>query len=101
MSQPIYKVWRARYRESWYQLSKSDQDALSERVMNSLDNVGGKTVVVLDVRWSDDKWEAAGVEVYPNIEAVQKNAQDMQSYGWFRYVEGESYLATEYPSEES
>lgn len=92
---PIYKFFRGRLTKEWRQLSQAEQDELWEKVNGALEQVGGERMIVCDARWHSDQWEYVGVEVFPNIEAVQRHAELLDDLGWFRYRHGESTLGTE------
>ncbi len=95
MAQPIYKVFFLNFKEPWYQLSKTEQDSLLQKVSASFEKVGGKHQVMCDSRWSTESWHGFGLEVYPSIEAVQQHDRDLAALNWFRYVESLTALGTE------
>jgi hypothetical protein len=41
-----------------------------------------------------DQWAFAGVEEFPNIEAVQNYIAAINEFDWFRYVESTNVLGT-------
>ena len=98
MAKPIYKVFLGRLTEAWYQLSQEEQDNLMAKDAEALEKVGGKPVVVCDSSWASEQWPFFGVEVYPDIEAIQKYAQLQNDMNWARYFEGISALGTEWPA---
>jgi hypothetical protein len=95
MAQPVYKVFLVRRTEAAYQLSPEEQASLLQKVGEALDQVGGKRVVLCDSNWSSEEWPGFGVEVFPNIEAVQKHAQLLNQLNWYRYIESITVLGTE------
>lgn len=86
MAGPIYKMFRARWKEPWFALSKEERDALSAKVIDALKQVGGRSLVFCDSGWSSEQWWGFGVEEFPDLEAVQKHAQMLQELDWLRYV---------------
>ena len=60
-----------------------------------LENVGGKRPIICDSSWSSDQWSIAGVEEFPNLEAVQNFTATLTELDWSRYVESISVLGTE------
>lgn len=89
---PIYKVWMMNYKPAWYELSKSEQDVVAEKVATSLAQVGGKRLLVATSLWADEKWAAWGIEEFPNIEAVMQFAgMEFEAQG-FRYMKSWSTL---------
>jgi hypothetical protein len=94
MAEPIYKFFTARFSEAWYQLSKDEQKSLIAKLDEALEKVGGKRPILCDSSWSSDQWLVAGVEEFPNIEAVQKYMAALKQLNWFRYCESTNVLGT-------
>jgi hypothetical protein len=97
MAQPIYKVWFAKYKEPWYKLTTEEQNKLMAQNQESMKQVGGKLIMYCMSEWSSEEWLGWGVEKYPDIEAVQKHAENLFDLKWFQYVESKTYLGTEMP----
>ena len=98
MAQPIYQLFMGKMTEAWYQLSKEEQDSLWAKVEQALEQAGGKPVVYCDSRWAAEQWGGFGIEVFPDIEAVQKHARLLDELNWYRYIESISMLGTESPA---
>jgi len=98
MSQPIYKMFMLRNTEAYYQASEEERNEFFSKLGAVFDKVGGKRLVFCDSYWSSDQWQAFGVEVFPNIEAVQQYTQAMNELNMPRYVESVSLLGTEFPT---
>ena len=94
----IYKLWQAKFTEAWYALSSEEQGRLLEQVGATLEQVGGKTVLLCNSVWADERWTAFGVEEFPDIAAVQKHKQLHAELNWDRYMDGTSTLGTEWSS---
>jgi hypothetical protein len=97
MAGPIYKLFMVRFNRSMYELSEEEQRALSDKVREALEQVGGKTVVMCASGWANEQWQYFGVEEFPDIEAVQKHTQLLHELSWPRYVESVSMLGTKWP----
>jgi hypothetical protein len=97
MAQEIYKVWFMKYKEPWYKLSKEEQDALMAKNMESAKQCGVELVMLRACGWASEEWLAWGVEKYPDLEAVQKHANNLFSLNWFEYIESKTYLGVEMP----
>jgi hypothetical protein len=98
MAKSIYKVFLARPTEALYQLSPEEQDRLMAKVDEALGKAGGKRVVMCDSTWASEQWPYFGVEVFPDIEAVQKYAELLGEFNWFRYMKSMTLLGTEMPA---
>ena len=94
MAQPIYKVFMARFSEAWYQLSKEERKSLVAKFDEALEKAGGKRLMMCGTNWSSDQWSIAGMEEFPNIEAVQNYMAAVNELNLFRYVEATSVLGT-------
>ena len=92
MSKPIYVLWRANLRPNAYELSEEEMQEMKRARDESLTSVGGKKVLQLDTRWSTDKWQMAGVNRFPSLEALQKHTNNLEEAEWFRAFESESLL---------
>jgi len=94
MAQPIYKLWQARFTEAWYQLSSEERRQRLAQVQGTLDQVGGKMVVICNSDWSNEQWRVFGVEEFPDIEAVHKHTKLLNELEWYRYLDSVSTLGT-------
>jgi hypothetical protein len=97
MAGPIYKFFQTKYTERWYQLSKAEQKAHEIKVQEALKKVGGKSILMCTPVWSTEKWLGCGVEEFPDTDAVQNYAMLLFEMGHFRYFEGTSMLAVNFP----
>jgi hypothetical protein len=97
MATPTYKFWRSRPTEAWYQLSKDEQDKHTAQMEQALQKAGGKRIVACTPAWSTPQWLLCGVEVFPDVEAVQKHTELIYALDHFRYFESETMLGTEWP----
>lgn len=96
MSEPIYKVYLMKYKEPWYKLTTEEQQQLMTKSMESLKQLGAEVITLCVSFWSSEEWLGWGVEKYPNIEAVQKHAENLFSLNWFEFIESKTYLGSEY-----
>ena len=96
MAEPIYKFFRGRFLPDWYKLSKEDQESIHAKISDALANVGGRRIVLCSTYWSTDEWFWAGVEEFPNVEAVQKFMATLHELNWGRYAEATSLLGTKW-----
>jgi hypothetical protein len=96
MSEPIYKLFTAKFTEAWYHLSADQQTSLMAKVNDALERVGGKRIVLCDSSWSSERWIGFGVEQFPSLEAVQNHARLLNELNWLRYLESKTLLGTEW-----
>lgn len=98
MSQPIYKLFMFRNTEAFYQASEEERNEFLGKLNAAFEKVGGKRLVACNSYWSSDQWTIFGVEVFPNIEAVQQYSEALNELNMPRYVESMSLLGTELPT---
>jgi len=75
---------------------EEEQKDLMTKVNEALEKVGGKRIVLCNATWANDQLVGFGVEEFPDIEAVQQHTQLLTELNWFRYVESETALGTEW-----
>jgi len=96
MSQPIYKHFRGGFKEAMHQLTQEEQASLMAKVAEALEKVGGERIIMCNAGWSSDQYGVFGVEKFPDLAAVQKFRELLDELNWYRYVESESLLGTEW-----
>jgi hypothetical protein len=98
MAQSIYKFFMDRFLEAWYDLPQEERNSLRAKLDEALKKVGGKRPILCDSSWSSDQWSFAGIEEFPNIEAVQNYSAALNELNWFRYCESTNVLGTKLES---
>jgi hypothetical protein len=98
MSQPIYKLFMFRNTEAYYQASEEERNEVLGKLDAAFQKVGGKRLVFCNSSWSSEQWQVFGVEVFPDIEAVQQYSEAINALNLPRYVESTSVLGTELPT---
>lgn len=98
MSQPIYKTFLSRNTEAYYQTSEAERGELFAKLDAAFQKAGGRRLVFCNSYWASDQWQFFGVEVFPDIDAVQQYMQAAADLNLPRYVESLSVLGTEFPA---
>lgn len=96
MSQSIYKVYFAKYKEPWYKLTSEERNKLWELDAAALKQVGAERIVDCESVWANEQWLGWGVEKFPDIEAFHKYAVILVNLNWFEYFDSITYLGTDY-----
>lgn len=78
--------------EAQAQLSQADRDALWAREGETRE--GAQLIVGADSYWATEEYQAFGVFIYPDIDAVQRHFAGLQVIQWPRYVRARSLLGT-------
>ena len=99
MADPVYKFWKSKLKEAWYQLSEEEQNKHMAQVQEALHKVGGKTVIQCTPAWSTEEWILCGVEEFPSVEAVQQHTEILYQLNHSRYLESQSLLGIKWPPE--
>jgi hypothetical protein len=85
-------MYTLRLIEPWYQLSDEEQAAILQKVDAARAAVGGRQVLLCDSAWASEEWQGFGIEVYPNVEALQEHSRLLLEIGWYRYIQSETVL---------
>lgn len=62
MPGPIYKLFRVRWAEAYYQLSPAEKEAMIEKIDQIGRDAGLKRHVLCDSSWSNEQWTGFGVD---------------------------------------
>lgn len=94
MQGPIYKFFRARWSEAYYQLSSAEREALMAKSEATIAELGIKRILLCDTSWHGEEWMVFGVEEFPDMEAHRKHTAALNAIDWFRYLHSETMLGT-------
>ena len=97
MAGSVFKTFRLRFKEPWFQLPKADQDALLGKVGEALTKVGGKTVIMCESGWVSEQWWYWGVEEFPSVDALHEHMRLLTELNWLRYCDSDTLLGTAMP----
>jgi hypothetical protein len=95
MATPVYRMFTVKPLEPWYRLSQEERTNLLARVSATLEEVGGKTVVLCDSAWASEEWAFFGVEQYPDVEALQQHEALLQKLNWPLYIEAHTIVGVD------
>ncbi len=95
MSQPIYKLFMFRPTQAYYEASEEQRNEILAKVNAAFEKVGGKRLAFCSTYWASEQWQVFGMEVFPDIEAVQQYTQALEQLQMPRYLESVSMLGTE------
>lgn len=96
MAGPIYKFYRFRFTQAWYDLSPTQKSELTEKEAQLREELGVKNMVFCDSGWSNEQWAAYGVHEYPSLDVVHKHYEGMVALGMFQFLEGETMLGKQW-----
>ena len=90
----VYKILLSRPKESFFQLSKDQQDQFWKSMTEKLIELGGRRLLTCDCRWSTEEWKVFSITEYPDLESAQKHTEALEELGAYHYFEGITYLGT-------
>ncbi len=97
MSKPVYLLFQVHgFTEAWYQLSKEEQNNLwskSEEIDKSIGAKRSSRAILVGQMRAALFW---GVEEYPDMDAYQKNIEELEKLEWWRYISAKSILGTKW-----
>ncbi|GAB7015908.1 hypothetical protein [Methanogenium cariaci] len=94
-NKPIIRVYFAKIREAYYDLSEEKKAQFMQRDREQMDECGMKLILTIDCRWSNEEWDYIGVEEWPTLESLEKRTRfEKEELATFRYVESKTYLGT-------
>ncbi len=95
MSEPVYVLGLGQgFTDSWYQLTKEEQDELVAKVNAIDERAGKKWVIACDSRWADLSTPAWFVHEFPSMEAYQQRVKEVDKIDWWRYWKVKTILGT-------
>lgn len=89
---PIYRFYRLRWTDAWYELSEREQQELVRQVSAAREGVGGHSIIDCESGWATESWHFFGVEEYPSVESIRAYHRRLDELEWPQYVESESML---------
>jgi len=95
MTRPIFQLWMMCYTAQWYALSQAARQELMAKIAQITKEAGGEALFFYQALWSSERWLAFGVNRFPDLEAINKNAMGLYAIDWFNYVESQVFLGTE------
>ena len=81
----------------WNQLPQAERDALWEKVEKRFKELGGERNLWVDSSWSSEEHPGFFVEVYPDIEALQKFTAYLNELKFLQYFDVMTVVGTESP----
>ena len=87
MGKPVQVVFLNRVKDSWYQLSEEERNAIGAKLSGVDDELGAKTLAFANCEWSTSQYTNFGVWEYPSIEAVQKYLAVRRASGLTEHLE--------------
>jgi hypothetical protein len=92
---PIIRVYFAKIKEAFYNLSEEEKVEYMRKDRENFDELGMKLLMICDCRWSTEEWDFVGIEEWPTIEALEKRGKfEKEELKVYRYVESKTYLGT-------
>ena len=100
MGERVLYLFMTRAKDSWWELSEEEKNALGEKVSESFQKVGGKPVISASCEWSNPKYQMFGVQEFPSIAALRQHFDDQRELGFTKHLEGEYVVGTPWEPDE-
>jgi hypothetical protein len=94
MAASIYKIWMSRPTALFAAMSDEARNAALSDDALTLKNLGAQQLLSCRAMWSSERFPFFGIELFPNVHALQKHAEYLESKGWFTLFDTETFLAT-------
>jgi chlorite dismutase len=92
MGQPVLLLFMSRMKDSWYELSEEERDALMDKYQQADDEIGVKHLADGSCEWSTPEYHFIGAREYPSIKAIQKHFDVLREIGFADHVEKNTYV---------
>ena len=94
-NKPIVRLYFAKMKEAFSNLSDEEKVAFMRKDRENLDNLGMKAITMIDCSWSNDEWDYVGVEQWPSMEAIEKRERfENEELEVFKFVVSKTLLGT-------
>ncbi len=92
----IYKLVVSKGQQyRWNQLPEDQRKSLWEKVSQAFEDAGGKRTMFADSSWSSEEYPAFFIEIFPDIEALQKYTAVLNSLNFLQYFDVITVVGTE------
>jgi hypothetical protein len=92
MDYQVYKLFFFKRGAKALGLSEEDYQAVLAETREPARRFGVRQMLVANSRWSNEKIENFGIELFPSLDVEQEYVHALESLGWYNYVDAESYL---------
>ena len=92
----IYNLWIVQNSPAstllWQKLTEEEREKKWQVVQNAMKNCGGDWLIICNSSWCSEQHTAWGVDVLPNLEALQSFKAELDKADWNAYVPGLNWL---------
>lgn len=93
---PIVRLFFARMKPEFFQLSEEERRQFMIRDRANLDALGMKAISMVDCTRRDEEWDYIGVESWPSMEAIEERERfEREELRISRYVDYKVHLGVE------
>jgi len=92
---PLARLLFVKMKDAYHNLSPEEKGAFMQRDRQNLDSLGMRAVMMIDCRWSNEKWDFIGVEEWPSLEALEERGRfEKEELATFKYIRSRSFVGT-------
>jgi hypothetical protein len=92
MEEPVYKLFFFKRGVKALGMPEEEYQAVLAETRAPARQFGVRQMLVASTRWSNDRSESFGIELFPSLEIEQAYVKTLESIGWYNYVDAESFL---------
>lgn len=92
MDNLVYRLYFCKRGRKALDLPAEEYAQMLARTREIAANLGVRHMLAASMRWSNERSETFGVELYPSLEVAQEYVRQLEAIDWYSYVESESYL---------
>jgi hypothetical protein len=92
MDYPVYKLFFFKRGVKALSLSTEEFGEVLDQTREPARRLGVRHMLVANMRWSNERSETFGIELYPSLEVEQRYVRELEAIDWYSYVSSESYL---------
>lgn len=92
MENPVYKLFFIKRGARAMGMSEADYQAVLAQTREPALRFGVRRMLIANTRWSNERSESFGVELFSSLEIEQEYVRALEAIGWYNYIDSESYL---------
>ena len=92
MDYPIYKLFFFKRGVKALGLDAAAYEEVLAQTREPARRLGVRQMLMANMRWSNERNEIFGIELYPSLEIVQEYSRQLEDMNWYSFVSSESYL---------
>lgn len=89
---PVYKLYIVKLNIEATKVPKELAIEMGQKHDEYMAQVGGRTLIDADMSWSNEEYDAFGIQEFPNLEALMQFNDCLKQLHWFDYITSKTHL---------